>query len=161
MNHIPYYGPYLFPAALVKVPSVGVAQVTETAEPKDSVSVTMMVLDSLGNIPSFHVFLQPTHFRHSVGSLCDTGRWDYYYGEWSFEGHNRPNGSFDVSAFASSKQVSHNVGPSRKVQNLIRLFTVLTARNYVMTPGKPFLMVASGTSLHCLMMCLCIGMPGM
>uniref|UniRef100_A0A673NDU5 Alpha-mannosidase 2C1 n=1 Tax=Sinocyclocheilus rhinocerous TaxID=307959 RepID=A0A673NDU5_9TELE len=28
--------------ALVKVPSVGVAQVTETAEPKDSVSVTMM-----------------------------------------------------------------------------------------------------------------------
>lgn len=29
--------------ALVKVPSVGVAQVTETAEPKDSVSVTMMV----------------------------------------------------------------------------------------------------------------------
>lgn len=162
MIRIHSYGPYLFPAALVKVPSVGVAQVTEMAEPKDSVSVTMMVLDCLpSNIPSFHVFLQPTHFRHSVGSLCDTGRWDYCYGEWSFEGHNRSNGSFDVSAFASSKQVSHNVGPSRKVQNLIRLFTLLAARNYVMTPGKPFLMVASGTSLHCLMMCLCIGMPGM
>lgn len=113
----------------MKVPSVGVAQVTETAKPKDSVSVTMMVLDSLGNIPSFNVFIQPTHFHHSVGSLCDTGRWDYYYGEWSFEGHHRPNGSFDVSAFASSRQVSHNIEPSKKVQNLIRLFIILTARN--------------------------------
>lgn len=95
-----------------------VAQVTDTAEPKDSVSATMMVLDSLRNFPSLHVFLRPTYFRHSVGAHCDTGLWAHYEGEWPFEGHNRPNGSFDVLAFTSNKQMSHNVGPSRKCKIL-------------------------------------------
>lgn len=67
---------------------MGVAQVTEMTEHMDSVSVTMMVLDSLGHFPLFHDSLHPTHFRHSVGALCDTGRWDHYYGEWPFEGHS-------------------------------------------------------------------------
>lgn len=102
----------------MKVPSVGVAQVIETEEPKDSVSITKMVLDSLEHFPAFKVSLQPTHFHHSLGALCDTGRWDYYNGEWSFESHYRPNRSFDIPAFTPNKQVSHNVGPSRKVEIL-------------------------------------------
>lgn len=68
---------------------MGVAQVTEMAElTEPTVSVTMMVLNSLGHFPSFHDFLHPTNFRHSVGALCDTGRWDHYDGEWPFEGYN-------------------------------------------------------------------------
>lgn len=98
----------------------------------------------------YMIFYDPLiFFRYSVGA--------------PFEGHNRPKGSFDVLAFTSNKQVSHNVGPSRKVQNLIGQFRVLLqylSQETVITQGKLFSRVASETSLLCLM-CLCIGIPGM
>lgn len=106
------------------------------------------------------IFFHPTHFRHSVGALCEIGRWDHYDGEWYFEGHHWSNGSTDVPDFSPDKQVSHNVGLQAEC-TILGMFIELTASNYVMTSGKPFLRVALGTSLLCLTMCLCIGMLGM